>query len=386
MNEKYIKKSLLGKGSRGTVWLVENKDAGMPAALKWYDGGRKEAEREREILRRFGGKGIPYLMDYIESEQGAGIVMEYVEGKSLRTLLGERKIWSEKEAAALIMKAAGILAGFHRQTPVIVYGDIKPENIMITPEGEVYFIDFGAALYEGEKERKVFGTKEYLPPSEGETISAYRDTYGLGVLLYEMLTGSVLSKGIADKKADISHLSFECRQIMQKAVKIHETEGYVNAGEMYEDLKSYMEGNHKERKGRKKHMLKRKNREKKEYFISDLKRLVCTGYTRGICLILTGLAVVGTAWKGNEVKGADMREVREEIVVTEERKPVEGKSGIEGEGMEGNEVEGKRAKESEIEGDRGKNKSLVKKEEREEKGQETEIPKDEYGRKLIVRK
>ena len=103
-------------------------------------------------------------------------------------------------------------------------------------------------------------------------------------------------------------------------------------------------------------MLKRKNREKKEYFISDLKRLVCTGYTRGICLILTGLAVVGTAWKGNEVKGADMREVREEIVVTEERKPVEGKSGIEGEGMEGNEVEGKRAKESEIEGDRGKNK------------------------------
>ena len=45
MNEKYIKKSLLGKGSRGTVWLVENKDAGMPAALKWYDGGRKEAER-----------------------------------------------------------------------------------------------------------------------------------------------------------------------------------------------------------------------------------------------------------------------------------------------------------------------------------------------------
>ncbi len=195
-----------------------------------------------------------------------------------------------------------------------------------------------------------------------------------------------MSKGIADKKADISHLSFECRQIMQKAVKIHETEGYVNAGEMYEDLKSYMEGNHKERKGRKKHMLKRKNREKKEYFISDLKRLVCTGYTRGICLILTGLAVVGTAWKGNEVKGADMREVREEIVVTEERKPVEGKSGIEGEGMEGNEVEGKRAKESEIEGDRGKNKSLVKKEEREEKGQETEIPKDEYGRKLIVRK
>lgn len=392
MNKKYVKKSLLGKGGRGTVWLVENQDAGMPAALKWYENGEMEAEREREILRRFGGKGIPYLIDYIENEQGAGIVMEYVKGKSLRTLLGERKIWSEKDAAALIMKAAGILAVFHRQVPAIIYGDIKPENIMITPEGEVCFIDFGSVLYEGEKERGVFGTKEYLPPSEGEKISPYRDTYGLGVILYEMLTGSVLSKGIGDKKADISHLSGECRRIMQKAVKIHETEGYADGGELYEDLKTYLEGLHKKRKERKRHMFKRKNKEKKEYFISDLKRLVRTGYTRGICLILAGLAVAGFAWKGNEVRGAGMKEAQKEEMSKEEMLKEEmviekvvvrndaGKyagdyMGKEGEiSMETVEREEKGREMGEKDG------------KRKEKDQETEIPRDEYGRKLIVRK
>lgn len=416
MNEKYVKKSLLGKGGRGAVWLVENQDAGMPAALKWYEAGGKEAEREREILRRFGGKGIPYLIDYIENEQGAGIVMEYVEGKSLRTLLGERKVWSEKETAALIMKAAGILAVFHRQVPAIIYGDIKPENIMVTPEGEVCFIDFGSVLYEGEKERGVFGTKEYLPPSEGEKISAYRDTYGLGVILYEMLTGSVLSKGIADKKADISHLSQECRRIMQKAVKIHETEGYANGGELYEDLKIYLEGLRKERKERKRHMFKRKNKEKKIYFISDLKRLACTGYIRGICLILAGLAVSGIAWKGNEVKGAGIEDapekavkeevtkeviVKEEIVKEEIAKEEIVKEEITKEEVTEDEVIIERvtvrndawkytgedsAKESGTEESLEKQKESDEKKTVEKKGREPEIPRDEYGRKLIVRK
>lgn len=406
MNEKYVKRSLLGEGGRGTVWLVENKDAGMPAALKWYEGGGKEAERERKILRRFGGKGIPYLIDYIENEQGAGIVMEYVEGKSLRSLLGERKIWSEKEAVELIMKAAGILAVFHRQIPAIVYGDLKPENIMVTPGGDVYLIDFGSVLYEGERERKVFGTKEYLPPSEEETISAYRDTYGLGVILYEMLTGSVLLKGITDKKADISHLSHECRRIMQKAVKIHETEGYANGGEMYEDLKEYMGDLCREKKERKKHMFKRKNREKKDYFISDLRRLVCTGYMRGICLVFAGLAVLGIAWRGNEVKGAAMEEIPQEELVVEQvtvrngasfyentyygenTEEVRAENPQEKEGVQGKERQQEKEKQQVKKSPQGKegmqgNESLSR-ESQEEIG-EKEIPKDAYGRKLIIR-
>lgn len=382
MNEKYVKKSLLGKGSRGTVFLVENKDAGMPAALKWYEENAEEAKREREILRRFGGKGIPYLIDYIETENGAGVVMEYIEGKSLRSLLEEQKIWSEKETVPIIMKAAGILAAFHRQVPGMIYGDVKPENIMVTPEGEVYFVDFGSVLYEGERNRKVFGTREYLPPSEGEKASPYRDTYGLGVIFYEMLTGSVLSKGIADGKADISHLSEMCRQIMQKAVKIHETEGYANGGELYEDLKKYMENTDGEKKGRKRRMGKEKNREKKTYFISDLKRLVCTGAARGICLFLMSLVILGSMWRGNEVEGA-IKDVGKEAVSGEEM--VIERIAVR--------TDRERYREGKSEAADGKEESAGKIGGRENKtsgegteNMEEEMPRDAYGRKLVVRK
>lgn len=362
---RYLKKRIIGQGGRGKVWLVENINTQVLSVMKVYENETEEAEREIEILRKFGGKGIPYLIDCIKEQGMTGIVMEYVEGKSLGDLLKERKIWNEEEAVALIMKVTRILAVFHRQVPMIIYGDLKPENIMVTPEGEVYLIDFGSVLYEGEKERRVFGTREYLPPSEEGAISAYRDTYGLGVILYEMLTGSVLSKGIMNKKADISHLSGECRRIMQKAVKLHETEGYASGGEIYEDLKEYRENPHKDKKGRKKLMFQKKSRRKEDYFISDLKRMVCTGYRKGICLVLMSLAILGSIWKGIEVEGAEMKRRTGEEIVTE-KVVVKNEGGTE-------ESLGKQE-------ESGEKKAI------EEKGRETEIPRDEYGRKLIVRK
>lgn len=381
---RYVKKRMIGQGGRGKVWLVENVNTQVMSVMKIYGNETKEAEREIEILRKFGGKGIPYLLDCVKGQGTMGIVMEYVEGKSLGCLLRERKIWNEEEAITLIMKVAGILAVFHRQVPMIIYGDLKPENIMVTPEGEVYLIDFGSVLYEGEKERRVFGTREYLPPSEEGVISAYRDTYGLGVILYEMLTGNVLSKGIMNKKADISHLSHECRRIMQKAVKIHETEGYASGGEMYEDLKAHRENLNKERKGRKKPMFQKKRRKKEDYFISDLKRMVCTGYTRGICLVLMTLVILGSLWKGIEVEGAEMgRKTEGETVIEKEVvKNVDRNADVASKENKETEKAGQgteKEKEKEEEGEGGKENGGK------ESG-ETEIPRDEYGRKLIVRK
>ena len=384
---RYLKKRMIGQGGRGKVWLVENVNTRVLSVMKVYGNETEEAEREIEILRKFGGKGIPYLLDCVKEQGTTGIVMEYVEGKSLGCLLRERKIWNEEEAIALIMKVAGILAAFHRQVPMVIYGDLKPENIMVTPEGEVYLIDFGSVLYEGEKERRVFGTREYLPPSEEGVISAYRDTYGLGVILYEMLTGNVLSKGIMNKKADISHLSHECRRIMQKAVKIHETEAYVSGGEIYEDLKAHRDNLHKEKKGRKKTMFQKKNRKKEDYFISDLKRMVCTGYMKGICLVLMSLVLLGSLWKGIEVEGAGMGQRTEEEMVIE-KVVVKNDAGNDDGTSKENKENGKAGQEA------GKEKEKKEGEDGKESGKEnggkeskeTEIPRDEYGRKLIVRK
>ena len=298
----------LGEGNQGQVWLVENKNTNQYAAMKIYPilNGAESAKRELGILRRFGGKGVPYLLDYQEDEESIRLVMEYIEGNSLRDLMKKQKIWKEKECIDIVCEIANILSTFHCQSPTLIYGDLKPENIMIGQDRNVYFIDFGSVVEEGERKRKVFGTKVYLPPVE-EDISPYRDTYALGVIMYEMLTGKVLSQGIGMGKADIRHLSPACQRIMKKAVKIRKESGYTDAGLMYEDLKAYEEDMGKEQFMRKwRQHLGRKHQKQNEY-ISDMKRVVMHGYKKGLCILLIAMMIIGLWQSATRIEAAEQK-------------------------------------------------------------------------------
>ncbi|MBQ8188201.1 MAG: serine/threonine-protein kinase [Lachnospiraceae bacterium] len=234
--KEYEKVRKLGRGNQGQVWLVENKHTGQYAAMKIYPKGKEEsAKRELGILRRFGGKGVPYLLDYQEDGQYIYLIMEYVEGSSLRVLMNKQRVWSEKDCIDIVNKIANVLAVFHSQSPALIYGDLKPENIMVRQDRTVALIDFGSVVEIGERNRKVYGTKAYLPPDE-DGVSPYRDTYALGTIMYELLTGQMLSQGIGNGKADIRHLSSGCQRIMKKAVRIRKESGYADAGKMYEEL------------------------------------------------------------------------------------------------------------------------------------------------------
>lgn len=303
-SEKYCKKRKLGEGSQAEVWLVEQRNTGADAAMKLYSGESAEAKREIQILKDMGGKGIPFLIDLVETEGKKGIVMEYVEGKSLRMLLEEQRIWTEAEAVETAVKIAEILNEFHKKAPAVVYADLKPENIMMTPEGKIYLVDFGAAVYEGEKQKKLFGTRGYLPPCGEEKVTPYRDTYGLGAILYEMLTGYPVSEGIENGKADISHLSEKCRQMMQKAVRIRSREGYANAGQMLEDLRGCQNQQEERQAGRRRKRMRQKRKNgKRDYFICDLRRVSLRGHakiTGLICVCLIAAGLLG----GGETKAA----------------------------------------------------------------------------------
>lgn len=307
-SEKYVKKRMLGKGSRAVVWLVENIHIGTTAAMKLYTEKGDETEREIGVLKKMGGKGVPYLIDCVEEGDSIGIIMEYVEGKSLRNLMEEQKVWSEEKAIETAMQTAKILSGFHRQVPAMIYADLKPENIMVTPAGEVYLVDFGSVIFEGEREKRLFGTKAYLPPSEEDKVTPYRDTYGLGVILYEMLTGCRMSDGIENGKADISHLSSECRQIMQRAVRICAAEGYMDAGEMYEALKKCKEALEEGKAGRrKKKKAWNSKKRKRNYFICDLKRVLLYGHIRMWGIFCVCLMMGCFLLNGRETKAAGTR-------------------------------------------------------------------------------
>lgn len=384
--ERYRKKRVLGQGSRGKVWLVENVNTKGNAALKLYKRGSREAEREIQVLRQFGGRGIPYLIDCAEDQEHMGIIMEYVDGKSLRNLMEEQKIWTEESAMDTALKTAKILSLFHGQIPPMVYGDLKPENIMVTSEGEVYLIDFGSVVYEGEKDHRLFGTKAYLPPSEEGRILPYRDTYGLGVILYEMITGCRIQEA-AKGKADISHLSPGCRAIMQKAVRICEREGYKDAGQMYEDLREYHEEcQNKNKKGRKIKMReKRRKNSKTNYFIMDLKRMLLHGHMKLLGMMILGVFLGGFALRGRETEAAEMpRQVRVEKEIkiadnTEERAE-----------MMTEKAEKEKAEKGEkpAEEQTGKAEKIIENAEtgKTEKQPEKTVVYDEYGRKLVVRR
>ncbi len=319
---EYEKIRKLGMGNQGQVWLVENKNTNHYATMKIYPALKdaESAKRELGILRRFGGKGVPYLLDYQEDEESICLVMEYIEGNSLREMMKKQTIWSEKESIDIICRIANILAVFHRQSPALIYGDLKPENIMVDQDRNVYLIDFGSVVETGEKKRKVYGTKAYLPPVE-EDISPYRDTYALGVIMYEMLTGQILSQGIGTGKADICHLSPECQRIMQKAVKIRKESGYADAGIMYDDLKACGHDMREEKfmKKLRRHFCKKKND-----YISDMKRVVMHGYKKGLCLLFIIMTMVGLWKSAKSIEAAEQKvkiatqEIQEQEILAQE--------------------------------------------------------------------
>jgi eukaryotic-like serine/threonine-protein kinase len=123
------------------------------------------------------------------------LVMEYVEGKSLRAIMQASSPFPTGTALDLARQVCGALAYLHDQG--VVHRDIKPENILVTPGGQAKILDFGIALFEGERRltwmglSNAIGTPDYMAPEQirGRRGDPRTDIYALGLMLYEMLTG-----------------------------------------------------------------------------------------------------------------------------------------------------------------------------------------------------
>src|SRR5450759_4077593 len=149
-----------------------------PAIVAVYDSGE---DHETES----GGAtvALPY------------IVMEYVQGRTLREILTEKKVMDPAEAARVTEGVLDALSYSHRMG--IVHRDIKPANVMLTPFGEIKVMDFGIARAIADsaatmtQTQSVIGTAQYLSPeqAQGNPVDARSDLYSTGCLLYELLTG-----------------------------------------------------------------------------------------------------------------------------------------------------------------------------------------------------
>ncbi len=151
--------------------------------------------RVYEILSRNAFPGIPRIAELIFLEDRLVIIEEYVNGRTLRSLLEEGPV-TEPAAAGLLLRLCEILGPLHLLDPPLIHRDIKPENIMLDRDGRMMLLDFNAAkLYRSGDGRDtvLMGTPDYAAPEQYGFGSSGPETdiYAMGVVLSEMLTGSL---------------------------------------------------------------------------------------------------------------------------------------------------------------------------------------------------
>ncbi|MFE5947501.1 protein kinase [Streptomyces sp. NPDC056480] len=205
---------LLGTGSTGRVVEAADLRTGAGVAIKYLgDTLRNESLRgilraEARMLSAVSSPHVVRLHDYIETPQGAAIVMELVRGASLRSLLRTQGP-ALPEAALVILKGSLLgLAAVHDRG--LVHRDYKPENVLVTAEGVSKLTDFGISAYMGEATRTA-GTPAYMSPEQwhGGHASPSSDIYAASVTFFECLTGRKPFEGLTWAELAVQHTEAE---------------------------------------------------------------------------------------------------------------------------------------------------------------------------------
>ncbi len=194
----YELREQVGAGDFGVVYRAYQPSVGREVAIKVI---RPELVNQAAFIRRFEAEAqlvaqlehphIVSLYDYWRDPEGAYLVMRWLRGGSLRQAL-ERGGWKLETASRLLAQVGSALAYAHRQG--VVHRDLKPANVLLDEEGHAYLSDFGIAARLSDPDdprRVVSGSPAYLPPEEiaSEAHTLRSDIYGLGLLIFELLTG-----------------------------------------------------------------------------------------------------------------------------------------------------------------------------------------------------
>ncbi|MHA7134476.1 Stk1 family PASTA domain-containing Ser/Thr kinase [Oerskovia turbata] len=277
---RYEVGELIGRGGMAEVHIGHDTRLGRTVAIKIL---RSDLARDPSFLARFRREAqaaaalnhpaIVAVYDTGEDthvEPGGGtahvpfIVMEYVEGHTVRDILGDGQAVPIDEAIEI---TAGVLSALeYSHHAGIVHRDIKPANVMITPTGAVKVMDFGIARAVADsaatmtQTHAVIGTAQYLSPEQarGETVDARSDLYSTGCLLFELLTGrppfigdspvAVAYQHVREAPAKPSDLAPDVPEVLDritlKALAKERTARYSSAAEFRNDLENAVRGGH----------------------------------------------------------------------------------------------------------------------------------------------
>lgn len=208
LHNRYRIAEILGQGGMGSVYRAVDENLGVDVAVKenlfTTDEYARQFRLEAVILANLRHPNLPRVTDhFVVGDQGQYLVMDYIEGEDLRQRM-ERTNSLPDEEVILIGAAMGkALDYLHTRKPPILHRDIKPGNVKVTPDGEVFLVDFGLAKVIQGSQVTTTGaramTPGYSPPEQYGTARTdpRTDIYSLGATLYAALTGVIPEDGLA---------------------------------------------------------------------------------------------------------------------------------------------------------------------------------------------
>lgn len=174
--QKYEIIKQLGQGTEGRVYLARNLHLDRLAAVKERIRKEEDPMQEAKLLKELEHPGLPVIYDFFRQGDREYLVMEYVEGITLRDYLQKNGKADFDQAVKWAVELCDVLSYLHERGQAVIYRDLKPENIMIRPDGRIKLIDLGTALYESFREGQCIdlaGTPGYCPKEQwkekGET-------------------------------------------------------------------------------------------------------------------------------------------------------------------------------------------------------------------------
>ncbi len=262
MLDHYRIENLVARSGMASIFRATDTRTGRPVALKIP---HPEMEADVVLFDRFKreediGQKLdhPYVMKVLPNDGASQVymVMEWVEGRLLRQILGANRKLPIDRAIDLTRKICDALDYIHKKG--VVHRDLKPENIMVDEHDNIKLIDFGIAGHEGARRltyaklSQLMGTPDYISPEQvkGKRGDGRSDIYALGVMFYEMLTGKVpfqgpnpfaimndrlLNNPIPPREVDPS-ISPELQEIIYRALERDPKNRYPTAREFAQDL------------------------------------------------------------------------------------------------------------------------------------------------------
>jgi serine/threonine-protein kinase len=215
---RYRLERRVAQGGMAEVWLGTDLSLNRQVAVKLLKPHlasdpviAERFRREAIAVASVNHGNIVQVFDAVADGDRQAVVMQYVDGKTLRRLLDEQKQLSPELTVHIGMALAGALDAAH--SAGLVHRDVKPGNVMVTPDGKVLLTDFGIAKALGggddlTSDNVMMGTAKYLSPEQvrGRRLDGRADLYSLGLVLYECLAGKVPFQGETDADTALARL------------------------------------------------------------------------------------------------------------------------------------------------------------------------------------